>query len=171
MNKTALMNAWAGFWEGRTAREKMLLTWGGAVLGVVLVYSVLWAPAQQGRVQLRETLPAMRHQIAQMTAQADEARSLAAAAQGVPPTGAALKDALAGSLTQNGLAGAQVQLAGDAVSIDLKNVAFPTWTMWLDDARRQFKVHVTQAHMTALKADGQVDVSATLQSAGARGGQ
>lgn len=165
MNLGALSDVWAGFWEPRTAREKMLLTWGGVAIGVVVAYSVLWAPAQQGRAHLRETLPAMQHRLAQMTAQADEARALAPAAQGVAPTGGALRDALAASLTQAGVATTQVRLAGDAVQIEAKNVSFPAWTMWLDDARKQFKVHVTEMHANALKADGQVDLTATVQPA------
>jgi general secretion pathway protein M len=165
MNMTGLTNAWGGFWEQRTAREKTLLTWGGAVLAVVIAYSVLWAPAQQGRAQLRETLPAMQRELAQMTAQADEARVLTPAAQGVAPTGGALKDALVASMTQSGLAPTQVQMAGNAIQVELKNVSFPTWAVWLDGARKQFKVQVSEAHVTALKADGQVDVSASLQPA------
>ena len=165
MNLGALGDVWAGFWEPRTAREKMLLTWGGVAVGVAIAYSVLWAPAQQGRAHLRDTLPAMQRQLAQMTAQADEARALAPAAQGVAPTGGALRDALAASLTQAGIATTQVQLAGEAVQIQAKNVSFPAWTMWLDDARKQFKVRVTEVHASALKADGQVDLAATLQPA------
>ena len=165
MNLGALGDVWAGFWEPRTAREKMLLTWGGVAVGVVIAYSVLWAPAQHGRAHLRETLPAMQRQLAQMTAQADEARALAPAAQGAAPTGGALRDALSASLTQAGVATTQVRLTGEAVQIEAKNVSFPAWTMWLDDARKQFKVHVTEVHANALKADGQVDLTATLQPA------
>lgn len=165
MNLGALGDVWAGFWEPRTAREKMLLTWGGVAVGVVIAYSVLWAPAQQGRAHLRETLPAMQRQLAQMTAQADEARALAPAAQGAAPTGGALRDALSASLTQAGVATTQVRLTGEAVQIEAKNVSFPAWTMWLDDARKQFKVHVTEVRANALKADGQVDLTATLQPA------
>lgn len=165
MNFGTLGDVWAGFWEPRTAREKLLLTWGGVVLAIVIAYSVLWSPAQQGRAHLRETLPAMHRQIAQMTAQADEARALAPAAQGVVPTGGALRDALQASLTQAGLTATQVRLTGDAVQIDAKNAAFPGWTMWLDDARKQFKVRVTELHATALKDDGQVDLTVSLQPA------
>ncbi|MGN6314999.1 type II secretion system protein GspM [Trinickia sp.] len=165
MNLGALGDVWAGFWEPRTAREKMLLTWGGVAVGVAIAYSVLWAPAQQGRAHLRETLPAMQRQLAQMTAQADEARALAPAAQGAAPTGGALRDALTASLTQAGVATTQVRLTGEAVQIEAKNVSFPAWTMWLDDARKQFKVRVSEVHANALKADGQVDLTATLQPA------
>lgn len=162
---TVLTDVWGGFWAARTAREKTLLTWGGLAIGVVLAYSVLWSPAQEGRAQLRESLPAMQRELAQMTAEADEARSLAPAAQSAAPTGNALKEALAASLAQGGFAGAQVQIAGDAVRVEMKNASFPTWTMWLDDARKQFKVKVIEAHASALKVDGQVDVTATLQPA------
>lgn len=165
MNFGTLGELWASFWEPRTAREKLLLTWGGVALAVVIAYSVLWAPAQQGRAHLRESLPAMQRQIAQMTAQADEARALAPAAQGVVPTGGALRDALSASLTQASLATTQIRLTGDAVQIDAKNAAFPAWTMWLDDARKQFKVRVIELHATALKEDGQVDLTVSLQPA------
>ena len=161
--KTELAQTWAGFWDVRSEREKNLLTWGGAALGVVIAWSVLWAPAQDGRAHLRETLPAMQRQLAQMTAQANEARRLSTAAQGVAPTGGALKDALTASLSDHGLVPLQVELLGNAVQIQLKNASFPVWTSWVDDVRRQFKVQVAEAHVTALKDDGQVDLTASLQ--------
>ncbi|CAG4902538.1 type II secretion system protein M [Paraburkholderia saeva] len=161
--RTTLADTWAGFWDARSTREKTLLTWGGAAIAVALAWSVLWVPAQEGRAHLRETLPTMRRQLAQMTAQANDARALSAAAQGVAPTGGALKDALSASLTDHGLAATQMQVIGNAVQIQLKNASFPAWTAWLDDARRQFKVQVAEAHVSALKDDGQVDLTASLQ--------
>ncbi|CAB3758965.1 general secretion pathway protein GspM [Burkholderia sp. MSh2] len=151
------------FWGERSPREKMLLGWGGAVLAIAIAYSVLWSPAQEGRARIQRELPTMRLELAQMTAQANEAKSLAAAAQGVAPTGLALKDALTSSLSDHGLQGAQVQIVGNGVQIQMKNVSFPAWTQWLDDARRQFKVQVGEAHATALKDDGQVDLTAVMQ--------
>ncbi len=66
--KAELAQTWAGFWEQRTEREKALLTWGGGVLAVAIAWSVLWAPAQEGRAHLRESLPSLRREPAQMTA-------------------------------------------------------------------------------------------------------
>jgi general secretion pathway protein M len=163
--KAALADGWAAFWDARNAREKMLITWGGVALVVLIAYSVLWAPAQVGRAHLRETLPEMQRKVAVMTGQANEARGLAMAAQGVAPTGGALKNALATSLTEHGLNPTQVEMAGSAVAIQLKNASFPTWIMWVNDVRKQYKVQVSEAHITALKTDGQVDLSASLQPA------
>jgi general secretion pathway protein M len=165
VKSTALGEMWASFWDARTEREKQLLIWGGVVLALVIGWSVLWAPASDGRAQLRETLPALQRQLSQMTAQADEARSLSAAAASVAPGGAALKNALVASLADHGLTGAQVQMIGTAVQIQLKNASFAAWAGWLNDVRRQFKVEVVETHASALKADGQVDLSASLQPA------
>jgi general secretion pathway protein M len=166
--KAELAQSWAGFWEQRSEREKTLLAWGGGVLAVVIAWSVLWAPAQEGRARLRESLPSLQRQLAQMTAQSNEARPLAAAAQGVAPTGAALKDALTASLSDHGLAATQVQVIGNAVQIQMKNASFPAWTAWIDDVRKQFKVQVVEAHLSALKDDGQVDLTASLQPSTAK---
>ncbi|MDQ7982338.1 type II secretion system protein M [Paraburkholderia sp. SARCC-3016] len=163
--KEQLLEAWAGFWGARNAREKALLTWGSVVLAIVIAWSVLWSPAQEGRSRLLESLPGLQRQLAQMTAQANEARALAGSVQGVAPTGGALKDALTTSLSDHGLNATQVQVIGNAVQIQLKNASFPAWTAWLDDVRRQFKVQVSEAHVTALKEDGQVDLTASLQPA------
>ena len=54
-------------------------------------------------------------------------------------------------------------MLGNAVQIQLKNASFPAWTAWLDDVRKQFKVQVAEAHVSALKDDGQVDLTASLQ--------
>jgi general secretion pathway protein M len=166
--KAELAQSWAGFWDQRTEREKTLLVWGGGVLGVLIAWSVLWAPAQEGRGRLRESLPSLQRQLAQMTAESNEARPLAAAVQGVAPTGAALKDALTASLSDHGLAATQVQVIGNAVQIQMKNASFPAWTNWVNDARKQFKVQVAEAHVSALKEDGQVDLTASLQPSTAK---
>lgn len=163
--KKQIGDLWAEFWDGRTQREKTLLMWGGLVAAIAIVYLVLWAPAYEGRARLRDSLPVMQRQLAQMTAQANEARSLSGTVEGVMPTGGALKDALAKSLADNGMQPAQVQVIGAAVQIQLKNASFPAWTEWLDEARKQFKVQVSEAHVTGLKQDGQVDLTASLQPA------
>ncbi|TAM02596.1 MAG: type II secretion system protein M [Paraburkholderia sp.] len=165
MKATVLSGAWAGFWESRTAREKVLLTWGGAALAVAIGWSVLWAPAADGRAQLRERMPRLQRELAQMTAQANEARSLAGQAAGVAPAGAALKDAMTASLGEHDLQDAQVRLIGTTAQVQLENAAFAAVTAWLNDVRRQFKVEVIEAHVMAQKPDGQVDLSVLLQPA------
>ncbi len=165
--KAELTETLTQFWDDRNTREKLLLGWGGALLVLVVLYSLLWSPAAENSEKIATSLPGMRLQLAQMTEQANEARSLAAAAQGVAPTGIALRDALTSSLSDHGFAAAQVQVVGNGVQIQLKNAAFPAWTQWVDDVRKQFKVQVGEAHATALKEDGQVDLTVVMQPSSA----
>lgn len=153
------------FWSAREPREKRLLTIGGTVLGIALVYSVFFSPAYEGRAKLREELPQLRAQLAQMQAEAREARELSAAAAGVPPSGDALHQALVDSLAAHGLQNVQVTALGDAMQVRAKNIAFGDWIGWVDDARKANKVQVSEANVTALDKPGQVDLDATLAPA------
>lgn len=163
--KAELTQVWRTFWDERSPRERQLLAWGGGVAAFALAYSILWAPAQEGSTRIAHELPGMRETLARMTAQAGEARTLSAAAQGAAPTGGALRDALAASLNAHGMDGSQLQIVGSGVQLQLKNVAFPAWVAWLDEARTQFKVQVGSAQVAGLPAPGQVDVTAVMQPA------
>lgn len=164
-SQSVVATALGEFWGERSPREKKLISVGGAILALVVLYSVALDPALTARAKLREELPAMQRRLAQMTAQANEARGLSSAARGSAPSGAALKDALAASLAQRGLSATQLNVVGPNVQLQLKNADFGAWVGWLDDVRKRFKVKVAEARVTALKEDGQVDVSATLQPA------
>jgi general secretion pathway protein M len=161
----AVGTALSEFWEGREAREKRLLTIGGAIVALVIVYSVGWAPAYEGRQKLRETLPQQRAQLAQMQAEAREAREFSGAAAGAAPSGDELRQAMSDSLTAHGLPNAQVSAIGDSMQVRAKNISFGDWIGWVDDMRKQNKVQVSEANVTALEKDGQVDLDATLAPA------
>jgi general secretion pathway protein M len=161
----ALGTALGEFWSARETREKRLLTIGGAVLGLVIVYSLFWEPAFQGRQALREELPQQRAQLAQMQAEARQAHELAGAAAGVAPTGDTLHQALVDSLASHGLTGLEVTALGDSMQVRGKNVSFADWIGWVDDMRKQNKVQISEANVKALDKDGQVDLDATLAPA------
>ena len=158
----AVGTALGEFWSAREPREKRLLTIGGAVLGLVIVYSLFWEPAFEGRQNLREELPQQRAQLAQMQAEARQAHELTSAAAGVAPTGDTLRQALVDSLAAHGLANIEVTALGDSMQIRGKNIAFADWIGWVDDMRKQNKVQISEANVKALEKDGQVDLDATF---------
>jgi general secretion pathway protein M len=162
---SAVSIALGEFWSAREPREKRLLSIGGVVVGIAIVYTVLIQPAMDGRAELREELPQLRAQLAQMQAEAHEARDLSTSAAGVPPTGDELHQALTDSLAAHGLQNVQVTAIGDSMQIKAKNIAFGDWIGWVDDVRKQNKVQVSEANVTALDKPGQVDVDATFAPA------
>src|SRR3954468_4703605 len=89
------------YWAGRTDQERKFLGAGAAVVVLALAWSVLVAPALDGRAQLRRALPQLRQQAAQLQALTQQAKALAGQpAQPVPPM---TREALTASLTARGL--------------------------------------------------------------------
>lgn len=153
-------------WDERNPREKLLLICGGSLLALFLIYRVLWAPAAAGREQLQSMLPQMQAQLAHMTQQAAEARTLQTGALSATPSGSALLDGLKASLAQQGLQNAQLASVGHVLQLQIKNAPFSNCVAWLDQARREYKVQVVEAHVSALPGPGDVTLTATLQGIG-----
>ena len=151
--------------EAREPREKRLLVAGGALLAVVLLYSLLWAPAWDGCSRIRASLPLLQDEVAQMQTQLDEVRSLKGAAAIRAPQGLALRDALTTSLSQAGIPAPQITVLGKGVQVEVKNVPFGVWMGWLDEVRRSDHVRVVSAHATGEAQPGHANVSVTVQPA------
>ncbi|ALX15549.1 hypothetical protein P350_29325 [Burkholderia cepacia JBK9] len=151
------------WFDGRAPRERALLASGGAVLLAALVYNVMWEPAYTGRAHIAANLPALQSQVAEAGGQLAEARRLRAAAAIRPPAGAALRDALAASLAQAGIAKAQVAVLGEGIQVDAKGVSFAAWMDWLDRMRRTHHVRIVSGHASADGKPGVTTVSVLLQ--------
>lgn len=153
------------WYAARAPREKRLLQVGGTLVLAALVYNVLWAPAWDGRARIAASLPLLEVQLADVRRQVDEAHRLKAAAAVRAPTGVALRDALAASLAQAGIAEPKFTVLGHGVQVDAKNVPFGAWMAWLDDVRRTEHVRVASAHATSEAQPGHATVSVMLQPA------
>jgi len=154
------------FWSERTPQERKLLTIGGVVAGLALVYAVFFDPAWSGRIALQEKLPQLRQNAAQLQALALEAGDLA---RQTPVQVAPMnKESLGVSLKAKGLTPQSLSVTGEYVRVQLNDVAFSNVMLWLDGLRRQDRVAVQEAKITAQTKAGQVDATLTLhQSPGA----
>jgi general secretion pathway protein M len=153
-------------WLARTEQERKLLTIGGAVAAVLLVYALGIAPAVSGRAQLEKTLPQLRQDAAQMRAMALEAGALAGQpAQQVQPI---TRDSLAASLAAVSITPVSLAVTGETARMQLTGVSFANLVGWLDAQRREARMAVQEAAITAREPAGQVDATLTLrQDAGA----
>jgi general secretion pathway protein M len=155
----AIKAALTEWFEAREPREKRLLVAGGALLAVVLLYSL------DGCSRIRASLPLLQDEVAQMQTQLDEVRSLKGAAAIRAPQGLALRDALTTSLSQAGIPAPQITVLGKGVQVEVKNVPFGVWMGWLDEVRRSDHVRVVSAHATGEAQPGHANVSVTVQPA------
>jgi general secretion pathway protein M len=149
------------YWLARSEQERKYLAVGGVVVVLAVIYLLLIAPAAEGRAQLRKSLPELRQQAAQLRSMAAEATELARQPQleMVPMT----REALAASLSASGITPQSLTMSGEYAKLQLDNVAFANLTTWLDAQRRENRVAVQDAAVTALPVPGQVNASMTLR--------
>ena len=154
------------FWAERTQQERKLLALGGVVAGLALVYAVFFEPAWTGRIELQKSLPVLRQNAAQLQALAREAGELARQAPvQVAPMSRASLDA---SLKARGLTPQSLSLTGEYARVQLNGVPFASVMLWLDGLRREGRIAVQEATITAQDKAGQVNATFSLhQSPGA----
>lgn len=148
------------FWAGRTAQERKLLSIGAAVAGVALVYAVFFEPAWNGRIALQKSLPELRQKAAVLQSLAREAGELSRQA---PVQVASMnREGLDASLKARGLAPQSLSLTGEYARVQLNGVPFSNVMLWLDGLRREGRIAVQDAKITAQGKAGQVDATISL---------
>lgn len=159
----------AVLWLARSEQERKFLLAGAAVVLLALVYALFIGPALNGRAQLEKELPQLRQQDAQLRAMALEAGELARepAVQVTPMT----RESLTASLAALSITPQSLSMTGDYARVQLAGVSFANLVGWLDAQRRENRISVQDAAITAQTVPGQVDATLTLRQdtgAGAR---
>lgn len=149
------------FWQARSEQERRFLSVGGAVLALALAYSVLVAPALEGRARLRRDLPLQRQETAELQALALEAAELKGRSKVAPP--AMTRDSLNASLAARSLTAQSLSVTGEYVKLQLNGVPFAGVVAWLDGLRRDGRITVQEALFSAKGEAGMVDATLTLR--------
>ncbi len=152
-------------WLARTEQERRFLSVGAGVVLLALLYVIFVAPALNGRVALNKDLPRLRQDAAQMQALAAEAAQLAhqPPVQLVPMS----KESLTASLATRSIVPTVLSMTGDYAKLQLKDTSFANLVSWLDAQRRESRISVLDATVTAVNDAGQVDATMTLRQADA----
>jgi general secretion pathway protein M len=148
------------YWLARTDKERRMLSIGGAVAAIALVYSVFIDPALTGRARLQKDLPQLRQQSAQLKAMAREAGELGS--QPVLQVTPMTKEGLTASLSALGMTPQSASITGEYARIQLTGVSFANLVSWLDAQRRESRISVQEATITAQTPAGQVDATLSL---------
>lgn len=148
------------FWAARTPREQRILAIGGGLLLIVLVWLLLIDPALQGRAQWNQALPALRADVAQMQALAQQAAAAPAPAPAGPmPSRAELER----SLASQGLKPQSLTVADAQVRLVLSDVSFAALVAWLRQMQGDAQLVVNEAGITARERIDRVDANLSLR--------
>lgn len=135
-------------WQALNAREQRAMTILGALLGVLLFWSMAIAPALH-------TLRDSNHRRAQIAQQQAHMQALQNQAQALQTRTPLSRDEALRHL--QGLTPSQhiqLNVQGERVSVQLKAVPAPTLAHWLTQARQQAQALPTEAHLTRTSATG-----------------
>lgn len=155
----------AAFWSARTEQERRFLAVGGIVLGLAFVYAVFIDPALSGRDRLRKELPPLRQQAAEMQALAAQAAQLAAQPPAQPQP--LSRETVTAALTARGLTAQNIAVTGDYVKAEFKGVQFAGLVTWLDAVRRENRLVVQDAKISAQQGKDSKDEKAGKEPASA----
>lgn len=134
----------AAHWKALGERERLAVGAIGALLGLLLAWSLLLAPALRTLKTAPTELEKLELQLQQMQAQAQEAQALRAAPP-VPPDQA--QAALKASVDHLGPA-ARMNLAGDRAVVTLNGVAPELLQGWLGEVRAAARARPVEAQLT-----------------------
>ena len=151
--------SYASVWRSRTEQERRFITAGAIVVGLILVFAVVWLPLQRARARLDVELPQLRASISQLRRDAEEVKRLKI----VAPTVSSNPTPLAALATQGTLTGAQVSVP-DAKHVHLvaNDIAFTKLLDWLVTVQSTHALRVENARIEALPATGRVRADLTL---------
>lgn len=131
-------------WQTLGERERMAVTGVAALLAVLLVWSVLVAPALRTLRTAPAELDKLELQLQQMQAQAQEVRLLRAAPS-VPMAQA--QAALQASVEHLGPV-ARLNLSGGRATVTLNGITPPALQAWLSEVRSAARARPVEAQLT-----------------------
>ena len=165
MIKTEFLNPLRDQWNKLAPGERHLAMAGSVVLGVVLLYVLMWLPVQKELARLRVNVPEERAQLQSMRAQAAAIKPLRARS-GTAPAAGTLLAVVEQSATARGLRGSITRMEADGstgVQLTLDAVSFNSLLSWLSDLQDSHTLLVDSASMDAHTAPGTVNAKLKLR--------
>jgi general secretion pathway protein M len=163
--KAELLQRLRDLWNKLAPGERRLAMAGGAVLGLALLYVLLWLPVQKDLTHLRASVPEERSALQRMRAQAAAIRPLRTRNVSAPAPGTLLS-VVEQSAMARGLRTFVTRLEADGssgVQLTLDAVPFNSLISWLADLQDGYSLLVDSASMDAHTATGTVNAKLKLR--------
>lgn len=162
---TEFLNPLRDQWNKLSSSERRLAMAGGAVLGVLLLYLLVWSPLQKELGRLRVSVPEERAQLQQMRDQAAAIQPLRARIGSAPAPGM-LVSVVDQSASARGVRGfiSRLELDGSAgVSIVAEAMPFNNFISWLAELQDRHALVVESTSIDSHITPGTVNVKMKLR--------
>ena len=162
---TEFLNPLREQWSKLAPSERRLAMIGGVLLGIALLYTLLWLPVQKELTRLRVSVPEERAQLQRMRAQAASIKPLRARS-GAKPAPGTLLSVIEQSASARGLRGFVRRMeadGGSGVQLTLDAVPFNSLLSWLADLQDSHSLLVESTSLDAHTAPGTVNAKLKLR--------
>lgn len=163
--KTEFLNPLRDAWGKLAPNERRLAMIGGVVVGITLLYILLWAPVQKELARLRVSVPEERVQVERMRLQANSIRPLRARG-GTKPAPGTLLTVIEQSATARGMRGFITRMEADGsngIQLTLDAVSFNSLLSWLADLQDSHSLLVESTSLDAHTVPGTVNAKLKLR--------
>lgn len=164
MNSTLVVRL-RELWGTLAARERRLVTAGAVLLGLTVLYLLLWLPLQQELSRLRAGVPEGQAQLARMRQQAAVIQPFRGRASAIPAPGT-LVPVVEQSATGRGLRKQITRLEADGshgVQVTAEAISFNSLIAWLADLRESHSLVTDNLSVDAHTTPGTVNAKVRLR--------
>jgi general secretion pathway protein M len=155
------------FWQGRSDRERLVLSAGGGVLLLGLLYGAIYVPIEASRRGLIDRLPQMRAEYRLLTAQVEEIERIRGRSVKQSGGGVSLHRRIESSAMSRGLGDAIISVTpagNDLIQVVTGDRSARVWMEWLLELERQ-GIRAHSARIRFSGKDGQARLEATFAGA------
>ena len=164
-SRTVKLREW---WANLSQQEKRAVSIGGSILGLFLLYTIVWSPSLDHLAAMRKRIKSDEHTLSWMQGANAKIKALSnrneSTGQTVTPV--ALMSELQKQINQNSLGQSLKQLkqaGNDTIEISFKQVNFDKAIDFLIAMMKQYKFSVEQMSSIADKESGMVDLELILK--------
>ncbi len=158
------MNQLKDHWNALPPRTRQLATVGGALIGIMLLYSALWLPIQKDLTRLRDDVPRETAQLNTMRAQTPMIKAMRAR---MSTSSGPLVPAIEQSALTYGVRSYATKIEAEGSNgarITLEQLPFNTLMTWLSDLQAAQGLAVEEASIEAQTAPGVVNAKLRLRT-------
>lgn len=155
-------------WQNLSLREKQSVAAAGVVVGLFLIYILIWSPLTSKTDELRDSIKHEQSLLSWMQEADKEMRNYVPQSEGKTFTStAALLAWVQASVQQSSLSKQLTQLRArgtDSIELQMQNVSFDEFIAWLMKAQSQQHFKINQLSVTKTNVPGVVQVELVLQA-------
>lgn len=141
-------------WQALEQRERLILGWGGLIVGVILFYALVWQPWHNAITSMEEAIQSRRESLVWMrqTSEMVKNGSVISSQQSVKDKSQSLLSVIektarisrVNTAIQQMVPGTNQKTNVEQVNVVLEEADFNLWVRWVDDLSRNYAVNVSQ---------------------------